>query len=771
MRGSIAEPRSRGIPPRPLLATALVAILLLAGSAVVVAWRADMHIRERVARRALAHASTDLADAASRVAADLETLTSIVDRLLVRTDRTPAGVQQEFAEIASSLPSARRGWLVAATVADDAFGFAWNAGGDTEALPAIAQRVRGWRVEGRVDATRLARDALARAAGGELAIAVQGPGLAGWLRASPSAGGRTPDFAHARWTAEARTPLGTFRLAAVPLPGFFSLRRLALTALTAGGALVTLLLVGLLLLAEQRALHLAQERKRIARAILDAIPTPLSFLDEQGHYVEFNRALAQLTGRSFPELKHAHVADVWGRRAWERDIRPCFERALAGEVTEHEFRHRGPDGEERDWLGTFMPWRDAEGAHHRGVIVITRDITDQKRFERERAEQARRATIARRWEDLGMLAGGIAHDLNNLLTVVLGALEQARGVAVRSDVARTLDEAIEAAQTAGRLTHRLLAYAGRGRRETARIHPAEVVREAARLLHMAAPPDLAVEADAPEQAPLVSGDRAQLVQAVFNLGLNAVQAITEHGRGTRVRIGTRTAEGPDCAALPWQAHGLEPPARAVAFVVEDDGPGVPPEVRERLFTPFFTTRGQGTGLGLAVVFGAARAHRGFVELDDDHRPGARFVVWLPALDVQADAPDPEEAAPAAPARPVSPRGKALVVDDDPLVRHTTARMLAHWGWPVVEAGDGVEALETLAREPEVALVVMDVRMPRMDGIRALAEIRRHHAGVPVILVSGASSRPPEADAHPDAWLDKPFTSEALRDALARVFRG
>lgn len=739
-------------------------------TAVAAAWHADVRAREQVIRQALIDAAADLAESGEHVARDLETLATIVDRLLVGANHTPAEVQREFAEIAASLPSSRRAWLVAITLSGNALSFSWKAQPSaTSGLPAVALQFRGWRIEGRVDVARLVHDALAHMPERGLAVAVQGPGLKRWMRVDPAAGEDqdTPDFAQAHRRTNVHTILGTFRIVAVPRPRFFSSYGLALTTLTAGGALVTSLLVALLLHSEQRSLRLARQRKQIARAMLDAIPTPISFLDEQGRYVEFNQALARLVGRTFGQLKQARVADIWGKEIWEQGIRPRFLRALAGEIVEHEFRHPGPDHRMHDWLGTFMPWRETHSGKVQGVIVITRDVTEQKRLEREREEHARRAAIARRWEDLGMLAGGIAHDLNNLLQVITGAIEEAHASSMAPKAKQRLDEAASAAGQAARLTRQLLIYAGRGGGERGCLHPRALLEHAARLVRMGAPEDICVEVEAPARLPLIEGDRAQLEQVLFNLGLNAVQAIAESGRGSRVRMWAEARTGEDVRPELWEAHELESPAQAVVFHVEDDGPGIPEEVRERIFTPFFTTRKEGTGLGLAVVFGSTRAHRGFVDCWSEKGKGTHFTIWLPALKEwgvhQPDVPRPVMTTEAS-----CPRGRVLVVDDEPLVRRTTARMLARLGWDPLEAPDGIKAVEAVRKDPAIQAVVMDVRMPRLRGDQALPQIKALRPELPVVLVSAATSGSRAQNIHPDAWLDKPFSSEALHDVLTRL---
>ncbi|RME87684.1 MAG: response regulator, partial [Zetaproteobacteria bacterium] len=428
--------------------------------------------------------------------------------------------------------------------------------------------------------------------------------------------------------------------------------------------------------------------------------------------------------------------------------------ALEGRPYEREFRYR-----DRDWLALFAPWRTERGVE--GVIVVTRDITAQKQAEAERMQRLAAQMRAQRWEDLGMIAGGVAHDLNNLLAIVLGQAEHLAETC--SEFAPAVRPIMDAAQKGGALCRALLAFAGKGGGKREKLHPRVLVEGVWPLLCASAPPQVRIERDVPERMPLVEGDAVQLRQALFNIAHNAVQAVAE--AGGVVRVEARPIDG---AALDWDAHNQPQAKQAVVFTIRDDGPGIPPELQARIFLPFFTTKAEGTGLGLAVAEGAVRAHGGWIELESAPGEGATFRIVLPAFDVwqEADLAEPEKQR--APQAAQGAGRVALVADDEPLVRRLTARVLAQMGFSVLEAEDGEQAVEIARAHPEIELAVVDMRMPKMNGDAALAEIKRMRPDLKAVILSGYADDPKRANAHADAWLMKPVRRKELQETIARV---
>jgi signal transduction histidine kinase/ActR/RegA family two-component response regulator len=385
------------------------------------------------------------------------------------------------------------------------------------------------------------------------------------------------------------------------------------------------------------------------------------------------------------------------------------------------------------------------------------------------AEEMERVRVAeerlrqsQKMEAIGQLAGGIAHDFNNLLTGILGwasvLLEENPPGSSTAEAAGTI---AGAAQRASELTRQLLGFARRSPLQAVPFDAHLVLDEVARLLARTLDARLRLERRLAAERAVVVGDACQLQQAILNLAVNARDAMPDGGE-LRLESAIVHRDAAWAARHPGATEGPH-----LAIGVADTGHGVAPELRERIFEPFFSTKGPGggTGLGLAMVYGIARAHGGAVEVESEPGRGARFTLSIPLA--------PPDVAPAA-AEVASPArrragGVVLVIDDDPIPGGATAAMLACAGYEPVEARTASDGLRWLSEHPGAArAVLLDVAMPGMDGVAAYDALRRIDPGVRVVFVSGyaRNERARELAARGEAaFLAKPFDRHQLAAAL------
>jgi len=394
---------------------------------------------------------------------------------------------------------------------------------------------------------------------------------------------------------------------------------------------------------------------------------------------------------------------------------------------------------------------------------------DRVRAVRRTQELEKQVLQSQKLESLGVLAGGLAHDFNNVLSSILGSAELARAaVGTEPAVIPHLDTIRESSAVAAGLCRQLLAYAGKGRFQIEDAHISEVIRNQDRLLQASVGADVELELVLTEEPGAVARvDRGQVGQILLNLVINASEAIEHTGKKGRIQVSTGVVE---CSVTALRSAYLDQvlqPGRYVFIEVEDDGPGMEPEVLERLFDPFFTTKFTGRGLGLAAILGIVRSHNGTVRVYSKPGEGARFRVLLP-VGTQAI----PVATPAEPTPSWSGSGKILLVDDNASIRIVGSRMLQALGFEAITAEDGVQALELLEQSSgTVQLVILDLTMPRMGGIPAFRAIRRMHPEIPVVLTSGYSEQDTIeqlAGEELAGFLQKPFQLSELRMLLHQV---
>jgi two-component system sensor histidine kinase EvgS len=519
---------------------------------------------------------------------------------------------------------------------------------------------------------------------------------------------------------------------------------------------------GLLGTLGRRTSELADSEARYSQ-LIEQSPDVIVALKSDGTIAEISPAVEalfgyrpeELIGRSFLEL------DTVPKDSLQRNLR-SFQALLAGdppELTVTTVQHR--DGAVH-WVESNPRMVRREDGSARLYLVI-RDITERIEAEGSRRALEQRLAEAGRLEALGRLSGGLAHDFNNLLLVILSNVEL-----LEADPDRGADPLLEdvrvAAQSAADLTSRLLAFAGQQVREADSTDVAASLGRIEGLLRRLTPPNVALDLEVEDGLPAVGCDPAQLEQVVVNLVINAQQAMADGGRiqveASRVQVETVDRERYPRAA----------PGEHVRIAVSDTGPGIDEATLPRIFEPFFSTRPGGTGLGLATVYGTVGQSGGHLRVHSHPGSGTCFEVLLPRSTRPARAAaEPSGAPPSATSRAV-----VLLVDDEPAVLSSVARLLERRGLRVLTANSAEAARAASAAEPAgVDVLLTDVVMPGTTGPRLAAELLAAQPRMKVLLMSGyAEDQLDHAELLRGAvhFIAKPFSGAALARRIEEILR-
>ena len=509
--------------------------------------------------------------------------------------------------------------------------------------------------------------------------------------------------------------------------------------------------------------HLASEKERLSvtlRSIGDGVITT----DIDGRIVMINRMAEGLTGWSQGESVGRPLIEVF--QVFEDEpggiqqnpIPAILEAGRAISLSEGVLLAR--NGTDKIVANSGAQIRDRE-SEIIGAVVVFRDITENKRMEDELLK-------ARKLESVGVLAGGIAHDFNNILSGILGNISLAAHiVGEEAEVYPILHEAEKASGRARGLTQQLLTFSRGGEpvREAALI--AEVIRDSAEfILHGS---KVLCEYDFADDLWLADIDTGQVSQVIQNIISNASEAMVDGGT---IRISCENFVNRDEGPLPIAL------GRFIKMTIQDNGPGIPPELLDRIFDPYFSTKSKGSGLGLAITHSIVAKHEGHISVGSTPGQGACFTIFLPASE-QAGVDKPAaEGAEKKVARDAPPycRGRVLLMDDEELVCNVVCKMLLHLGYEAETAGDGYEALEMYdqARAAGIPfdIVIMDLTIPSgMGGGEAIGRLLELDPKAKAIVASGYSTDPIMANYRKNGFVGavgKPFRLDDLGETLVRV---
>ena len=493
----------------------------------------------------------------------------------------------------------------------------------------------------------------------------------------------------------------------------------------------------------------------------DKAPIGVALLDLEGRVTENNSAFAAILANGNAEIQGRSVVDL---------VKPDSREAVANGLRNLGDADRPPasievaiDGKEETIASLYLARLEDEHGSEAGLICHMIDLTEQKRLEAQFAQ-------SQKMQAVGQLAGGIAHDFNNLLTAMIGfcdllLLRHRPGDQSFADIMQIKQNANRAAN----LVRQLLAFSRQQTLQPRVLNVADALTELSHLLRRLIGENIELKMIHGRELGLVRVDQGQLEQVIINLAVNARDAMSQGGALT-----IRTSNFTATTAVRRGAETM-PAGDYVRIEVGDTGTGIPPEIIDRIFEPFFSTKevGAGTGLGLSTVYGIVRQTGGFVFVDSRAGQGAIFNIYLPIhAEEAAVSAAPELRDAEAASRDLTGIGTILLVEDEDAVRLFGARALRNKGYEVLEARSGEEALELMAGEERpIDLLITDVVMPRMDGPALIRAVRERWPRMKVVYISGYAEdafrkRLDETEAiH---FLPKPFSLKQLAGKVKEV---
>jgi PAS domain S-box-containing protein len=508
----------------------------------------------------------------------------------------------------------------------------------------------------------------------------------------------------------------------------------------------------------KRAEEALRESEETAQALMNASPDGAMLIDRNGMLLALNAIAAQRMNKDVDELAGTCVFDAFtpevaaSRRAWHDKI------LRTRKAVRDEDVRAG-----RTYDTQVCPILDASGQVVR-MAVFARDITERRQAEQERRDLEAQLHQAQKMEAIGQLAGGVAHDFNNVLTAILGNSERLVSIIERpleenkskKLIKEGLEEVMSAAHRAAALTRQLLTLGRKGMTRDEVLSPGQVMRNEEDMLRRILREDIALSMKIASETRSVRADPAQLGQVILNLVLNARDAMPEGGTLTVTCCNADVDEV--LAATRVDAR----PGPHVVLAVSDTGIGMTKETTERMFEPFFTTKpmGKGTGLGLATVYGILKRAGAHVTVQSEPGKGTTVNVYFPAVAEEIKTQKPPDAGPT-----VRGEGLILVCEDEGAVRRGLCQNLRTAGYTVLEAKNGKHALEVAAESGgKIDLLISDVIMPEMNGRELAAAMTSRHPDLRILFISGYTDDVLGDDAlarEGANFLQKPFSTNAL----------
>ncbi len=500
-----------------------------------------------------------------------------------------------------------------------------------------------------------------------------------------------------------------------------------------------------------------EQLRQLSRAV-EQSPASIVITDPTGNITYVNPRFTALTGYTLAEVFGKTPRILKSGETPPETYEQLWQTITAGKEWHGEFHNRKKNGELYWESASISPIINESGKITQ-FLAVNEDITAKKQLE---AQFLR----AQRLEGIGHLAGGIAHDLNNILAPILLSIQLLREEVITEEGLSMLAMLETSARRGADIVKQVLTFARGVEGRHVLLQPSHLVNEMAKIIQETFPKVITLKTDLLKSGWMVSGDVTQLHQVLLNLTVNARDAMP-HGGTMGLAIENVQLDAAAVKFIPGAK-----PGPYVLLKVSDTGMGIPPEIADNIFDPFFTTKGleKGTGLGLSTVLGIVKSHGGFIQFDSAMGRGTEFKVYLPAKT--------EAALSAGEKTPKSlPQGRGeliLIVDDEAAVRSITKRVLEANGYRTLAASNGIEAVALYTEKgPQIDLVVTDLNMPCMDGLDTLAELRKLNPNVRAVVCTGAGfvqESLAASDLAQYACLKKPFDATSLLNTVQQALK-
>ncbi len=501
--------------------------------------------------------------------------------------------------------------------------------------------------------------------------------------------------------------------------------------------------------------RLAEEKLHRQAALLDVDPAGIYVLDQDGRVSFWNKSAEQMYGLKRDDIIGKPLAEhlqeelsAQFQEAWNTIF---LKKKWLGARTQHK-----PDGSEINIESEWTLIREKKGKSE-SVYVVDSDVTERKKLESQFLR-------AQRMENLGMVAGGIAHDLNNILGPIMLSIQIARKQTGEKDILRLLDAIETSAKRGSEIVKQILGFASGKEGTRGILRPDKLISEIANFLKETFPKTIRIEQKVSRQPWQITANSTHLHQVLLNLCINARDAMP-HGGALTLSAENQMLD----AHYAYLSPGLMP-GPYVILTVRDTGIGIPPEIKDRIFEPFFSTKSseEGTGLGLSTVSGIVQNHGGFVNVHSEPGKGTAFRVYLPAVRTQ----ETDKAEKEITRLPVGNGETILVVEDDATLREVTKETLESYGYKALTANDGTEAVSLyIQNKDRISLVLCDISMPFMDGPSTIRALMKSNPSVEVVVVSGFAEGAKLVDnMRPNVreFIAKPYAAETLLKTIDSI---